>query len=81
MFLQSAIRDFILKDGTELLTTDDVAGTALFLASDLWWNKQLGVCRKDPKQVVTTVPGNGFETGSNRILQSSAASWKERANR
>jgi len=35
MLLQSAVRDFILKDKTDLLTTDDVAGTALFLASDL----------------------------------------------
>jgi 3-oxoacyl-[acyl-carrier protein] reductase len=35
MFLQSGVRDFILKDKTDLMTTDDVAGTALFLASDL----------------------------------------------
>ena len=35
MLLQSTVRDFILKDKTDLLTTDDVAGTALFLASDL----------------------------------------------
>jgi 3-oxoacyl-[acyl-carrier protein] reductase len=34
MFLQSGVRDFILKDKTDLMTTDDVAGTALFLASD-----------------------------------------------
>jgi NAD(P)-dependent dehydrogenase (short-subunit alcohol dehydrogenase family) len=35
MLQQSAVRDFILKDKTNLLATEDVAGTALFLASDL----------------------------------------------
>ena len=35
MFLQSAVRDFILKDKTDLMSTNDVAGAALFLASDL----------------------------------------------
>ncbi|MBW1993458.1 MAG: SDR family oxidoreductase, partial [Deltaproteobacteria bacterium] len=35
MLNQSAVKDFILKNPADLLTPEDVAGAALFLASEL----------------------------------------------